>query len=286
MVYMCCVESCREKGKHVKFHRIPIADCELCQIWLSRIGNDDLFKKDAKTLGNYQICHKDFDDMCKIERPELKNNLHYSYLGGGGGGRERENTFDAVNLTRVFIHSLLITGPALMCPTGFRTENGIINRDGRRCGNDDGRFGRLIFGYLASLCVGQTQGCRSDAAGSSSTWSRRMRLRISAPVLETENFRNPEVVVLRRRHEVVHCSIEESGGYLSDEVHEQLHSGVFMQSGVPYELGSVESHAQYPVLEQQELMQVGGRNGCPYGECVRHDGFKCGSADSHPTCEI
>ncbi|GJQ87015.1 hypothetical protein Trydic_g12597 [Trypoxylus dichotomus] len=63
----CCVKFCRERGKNVKFHRIPIADSKLCQIWFSRIGSDNLFMKDAKTLGNYQICHKHFDDMCKIE---------------------------------------------------------------------------------------------------------------------------------------------------------------------------------------------------------------------------
>ncbi|GJQ79211.1 hypothetical protein Trydic_g5457 [Trypoxylus dichotomus] len=77
---------------------------------------------------------------------------------------------------------------------------------------------------------------------------------------------DPGVVVLRRRHArvlMVHCSVEESGGYPSDEI-----------------------HPQYPVLERLEFVHRCRRSGCSYGRCVRCDGPKYGLLYPYLMCAI
>ncbi|GJQ72894.1 hypothetical protein Trydic_g1541 [Trypoxylus dichotomus] len=75
---------------------------------------------------------------------------------------------------------------------------------------------------------------------------------------------------------MVYCSVEESGCYPPDEVHEWLHSGVFLDSGVSYEPRCVEGPTQCPVLERFEFPDVCGRGGCPHGGCVCYGGPKDG----------
>ncbi|GJQ88434.1 hypothetical protein Trydic_g9500 [Trypoxylus dichotomus] len=73
---------------------------------------------------------------------------------------------------------------------------------------------------------------------------------------------------------MVYRSVEESGCYPPDEVHQWLHSGVFVGGGVPYELGCVEGPAQCPVLERFQFPDVHGRSGFPHGAYVDYGGPK------------
>ncbi|GJQ80844.1 hypothetical protein Trydic_g14106 [Trypoxylus dichotomus] len=75
---------------------------------------------------------------------------------------------------------------------------------------------------------------------------------------------------------MLYRSLEESGCYPPDEVHQWLHSGVLVDGVVPHELGCVEGPAQCPALERFEFPDARGRGGCPHGGCVDYGGPKDG----------